>query len=281
VLTLNHVRKAYGDRVAVDDVCLEVRPGEVLGLLGPNGAGKSTTVSLAVGLLEPDAGTIDVGGLGPPTRPEVRRKLGVAPQSLAIYEDLTAEENLRFFARIFGLRGATLRARIENALALAGLADRRRDRASTFSGGMKRRLNIAAALVHEPALVLLDEPTVGVDPQSRNAILERISALRDAGLTVIYTTHYMEEAARICDRVAIVDHGRRLALDTVEALVARYGGDPVLVATTAAGPHRETTADPVGALARLAQRAPVLDFHVERATLEQVFLRLTGRSLRD
>jgi ABC-2 type transport system ATP-binding protein len=188
VLTLNHVRKAYGDRVAVDDVCLEVRPGEVLGLLGPNGAGKSTTVSLAVGLLEPDAGTIDVGGLGPPTRPEVRRKLGVAPQSLAIYEDLTAEENLRFFARIFGLRGATLRARIENALALAGLADRRRDRASTFSGGMKRRLNIAAALVHEPALVLLDEPTVGVDPQSRNAILERISALRDAGLTVIYTT---------------------------------------------------------------------------------------------
>jgi ABC-2 type transport system ATP-binding protein len=281
VLTLENVRKAYGARVAVDDLSFEVRAGEVFGLLGPNGAGKSTTVSLGVGLIEPDAGRVDLGGLGAPTRPEVRARLGVAPQALALYEDLTAEENLRFFARIFGLRGTALAGRVEAALALAGLTDRRAERAVTFSGGMKRRLNIAAALVHEPSLVLLDEPTVGVDPQSRNAILDRIVALRAAGLTVIYTTHYMEEAARICDRVAIIDHGRLLALDTVDALIARHGGDPVLVATTSGGTHRESTPDPVAALARLAASATVVDFHVERADLEHVFLRLTGRSLRD
>jgi ABC-2 type transport system ATP-binding protein len=281
VLTLDNVRKSYGARLAVDDLSFEVRPGEVFGLLGPNGAGKSTTVSLAVGLLTPDAGRVDIGGHGPPTRPEVRARLGVAPQSLAIYEDLTAEENLRFFARIYGLGGARVAALVDRALGLAGLSDRRGDRAATFSGGMKRRLNIAAALVHEPSLVLLDEPTVGVDPQSRNAILDQIGTLRDAGLTVIYTTHYMEEAARICDRVAIVDHGRLLALDTVDALIARHGGEPVLVATTPDGLHREATPDPVAALARLAATTAVLDFHVERARLEQVFLHLTGRSLRD
>jgi ABC-2 type transport system ATP-binding protein len=281
MLTLSHIRKAYGAHVAVDDLSLVIRPGEVFGLLGPNGAGKSTTVSIAVGLLAPDAGTVDIGGRGPPTRPEVRRLLGVAPQSLAIYEELSAEENLRFFARMFGFSGAALRARVEAALALADLQDRRHDLASTFSGGMKRRLNLAAAMVHDPQLLLLDEPTVGVDPQSRNAILERIEAMRAEGRTVIYTTHYMEEAARICDRVAIIDHGKVLAVDTVANLIAAHGGEPLLTVTTADGHEQIRTRDPVGDLARLAAGRTVLDFRLDRADLEQVFLNLTGRTLRD
>jgi ABC-2 type transport system ATP-binding protein len=281
MLTLSHLRKTYGAHVAVDDLSLHIRAGEVFGLLGPNGAGKSTTVSMAVGLLSPDAGTVDIGGQGAPTQPEVRRLLGVAPQSLAIYEDLSAEENLRFFARMFGLSGAALRTRVDAALALADLQDRRKDAASTFSGGMKRRLNIAAAMVHDPKLLLLDEPTVGVDPQSRNAILERIEAMRAEGRTVIYTTHYMEEAARICDRVAIIDHGKVLAVDTVANLIAAHGGDPLLTVTTSDGPEQIRTRDPVGDLARVAAGRTVLDFRLDRADLEQVFLNLTGRTLRD
>ena len=265
----------------MDDLSLEVEEGEIFGLLGPNGAGKSTTVSLAVGLLTPDAGLVDIAGKGPPTSPEVRRLLGVAPQSLALYEDLTAEENLRFFAQMFDLHGAALRTAVEAGLAISGLALRRGDRASTFSGGMKRRLNLACALAHNPRLLLLDEPTVGVDPQSRNALLERIEALRAEGRTVIYTTHYMEEASRICDRVAIIDQGRVLALDTVDALIRTHGGLPLLTVTTDAGPVAVRTADPVGELARVAAERTVLDFRVERSDLEQVFLHLTGRTLRD
>ena len=281
MLTLKNVRKTFGPHVAVDALSLEVRPGEIFGLLGPNGAGKSTTVSMAVGLLKPDSGTVDIGGLGSPTRSEVRRQLGVAPQSLAIYEDLTAEENLRFFGRVFGLRGAALAARVEIALELADLKDRRKEPVTTFSGGMKRRLNIAAAMVHDPKLLLLDEPTVGVDPQSRNAILERIETMRAEGRTVIYTTHYMEEAARICDRVAIIDHGKVLAVDTVEGLIATHGGDPLLTVTTSDGPQEIRTRDPVAELTRLAAGRTVLDFRLDRADLEQVFLHLTGRTLRD
>lgn len=281
MLTLKNVRKTFGPHVAVDALSLEVRPGEIFGLLGPNGAGKSTTVSMAVGLLKPDSGTVDIGGLGSPTRSEVRRQLGVAPQSLAIYEDLTAEENLRFFGRVFGLRGAALAARVEIALELADLKDRRKEPVTTFSGGMKRRLNIAAAMVHDPKLLLLDEPTVGVDPQSRNAILERIETMRAEGRTVIYTTHYMEEAARICDRVAIIDHGKVLAVDTVEGLIATHGGDPLLTVTTSDGSQEIRTRDPVAELTRLAAGRTVLDFRLDRADLEQVFLHLTGRTLRD
>jgi ABC-2 type transport system ATP-binding protein len=281
MLTFTNVRKTYGDLVAVDDLTLSVREGEVFGLLGPNGAGKSTTVHMAVGLLPPDRGTVTIGGLGAPTRPEVRRLLGVAPQALALYDDLTADENLRFFGQMYGLAGRALESRVDAVLALVGLADRRRDRTATYSGGMKRRLNLAAALVHEPKLLLLDEPTVGVDPQSRNAILDQILALRAAGHTVVYTTHYMEEAARLCDRVGIVDHGKLLALDTVDALVRAHGGRAVLVAQTDAGEQRIETDDPVRALTELSARHRVDDFHVERANLEQVFLNLTGRHLRD
>ena len=281
MLSLTHVHMRFGDVVAVDDLSLEVRAGEILGLLGPNGAGKTTTVSLAVGLLAPDAGEVTLANLGSPRLPGVRRRLGLAPQALALYELLSPEENLRFFGRIQGLSGRALSVRVAWALEFASLTERRRDPTRILSGGMQRRLNLAAALVHDPELVILDEPTVGVDPQSRNAILDRILELRGRGRTVVYTTHYMEEAARICDRVAIIDHGRLLALGTVEELIGRYGGEPALVARVDGTERRLNTREPAAALARFAAEGRVDDFRVERADLEGVFLQLTGRRLRD
>jgi ABC-2 type transport system ATP-binding protein len=249
MLTLTAVRKSYGALVAVDDLSLAVKRGEVLGLLGPNGAGKSTTVNLAVGLLVPDQGAVTIGDQRDPSDPAVRRLIGVAPQSLALYDLLSGEENLRFFGEMYGLSGTTLDARVQWALDFVGLADRRRDRVAAYSGGMKRRLNLAAAVVHDPELILLDEPTAGVDPQSRHQIFTNILALKQLGRTVIYTTHYMEEAERLCDRVAIVDRGRLLALGTMRQLLDAHGVKPKLV--------------------------------MQGATLEEVFLHLTGRSLRD
>jgi ABC-2 type transport system ATP-binding protein len=281
VLTLQGLHKRFGDRIAVDGLSLEVRRGEILGLLGPNGAGKSTTIHMAVGLVAPDQGTVDVDGQGSPSRPDVRRRLGVAPQALALYEALTPEENLRFFARVQGLSGRALEARVTWALDFSELRDRRKDRAGELSGGMKRRLNLAAALVHDPELVLLDEPTVGVDPQSRNAILDRIVELRGQDRAIVYTTHYMEEASRICDRVAIVDHGRVLATGTVPELLSGHGGDPTLVVIERGVERRIPTRDPAGELQRTLAGGAVEDFRVERADLEAVFLNLTGRRLRD
>jgi ABC-2 type transport system ATP-binding protein len=211
----------------------------------------------------------------------VRRRIGVAPQALAVYDQLTGRENVEFFGRLYGLGGRALADRVRWALEFVQLQDRARAFASTYSGGMKRRLNLAAALVHDPELVLLDEPTVGVDPQSRNAIFESIAALRAEGRTIIYTTHYMEEAARLCDRVGIIDHGRLLAVDTVPGLLAAHGGAPTLVVSGSAGEHRVRTADPLGELNRLAAIGPVGEFRLEQPTLEQVFLHLTGRQLRD
>jgi ABC-2 type transport system ATP-binding protein len=281
VLTLTGVTRRYGGHVAVAGLSLQVRPGEVFGLLGPNGAGKTTTVHMAVGLLAPDAGEVRIGARGAPTDPAVRRHIGVAPQSLALYDDLTGAENLAFLARIHGLTGAERERAVEAALAFVGLSDRRRDRTSAYSGGMKRRLNLAAAVLHDPELILLDEPTAGVDPQSRNAIFENITALRARGRTVVYTTHYMEEAERLCDRVAVMDHGRILALDTVPQLIREHGGTPVLVAEVDGGERRLPAPDPLRALNELAAAGSLGGFHVERPTLEQVFLRLTGRQLRD
>ena len=281
MLELREVRKRYGDRTAVDGLSFDVRRGEIFGLLGPNGAGKTTTVHLGVGLLAPDGGEVALAGLGSPRDPAVRSRIGVAPQSLALYEELTAAENLEFFGRVYGLAGSRLAERVAWALDFVGLTDRRHDRAATYSGGMKRRLNLAAALVHDPELILLDEPTVGVDPQSRNAIFEKVLALREAGRTIVYTTHYMEEAERLCDRVAILDQGKLLALDTVAGLVAAHGGLPTLVVRVDGKETRQATADPLGELTRLAAAARIEDFHVERADLEQVFLHLTGRRLRD
>lgn len=281
MLTLTHATKRYGQTLAVDDLTLDVRPGEIFGLLGPNGAGKSTTVHMAVGLLTPDAGTVRIGDLGAPTTPATRARVGVAPQALSLYELLTAEENLTFFGRVYGLTGDRLASRVTWALDFVGLTDRRRDRVDTYSGGMKRRLNLAAAVLHDPDLLLLDEPTVGVDPQSRNSLFDNILTLKQAGKTIVYTTHYMEEAARLCDRVAIVDHGKLLALDHVSGLLAAHGGQPVLFIETPDGERRVETDDPLGALNRAAAEGPIIRFRVERATLEQVFLHLTGRTLRD
>jgi ABC-2 type transport system ATP-binding protein len=281
MLVLSHISKRYGSRLAVDDLTLEVRPGEILGLLGPNGAGKSTTMHVAVGLLRPDTGEVTVGAHGAPSSPEARRVLGLAPQNLAVYDLLSAEENLRFFARLYGLTGAAQRTRVDAALTFAGLQERRADRVGAYSGGMKRRLNIAAAILHEPALVLLDEPTVGVDPQSRNAIFDSIETLRAQGRTIVYSTHYMEEASRLCDRVAIIDAGRVLALDTVPGLLRTHGGVPRLHARAGGQDVVVETRDPLAELNRMSAAAPVESFRVEEPTLEQVFLSLTGRTLRD
>jgi len=280
-LRLEGVHVRYGETVAIDGLDLEVRAGEILGLLGPNGAGKTTTVGVATGLLVPDGGRVSLGDRGSPREDGVRRGLGVAPQALAVYDALTGAENLAFFGALHGLGGGRLAARVQEALAFVGLEDRGRDRVATYSGGMKRRLNLAAAIVHDPELVVLDEPTVGVDPQSRNLVFDKVRALRRAGRTVVYSTHYMEEAERLCDRVAILDRGRLLALDTVEGLLRAHGGRPVLVVETAEGESRVETEDPLGELGRLATARPVSSFRLERRSLEQVFLHLTGRRLRD
>jgi ABC-2 type transport system ATP-binding protein len=284
MLTLKNLRKSFGDIVAVDGLSLEVPRGVVFGFLGPNGAGKTTTLSMAVGLLRPDSGsvTLEAGGVaGDPSDPAVRRRIGIAPQASALYDDLSADENLAFFARLYGLSGDVIRERADKVLALVGLTDRRKDRVKGYSGGMKRRLNLAAGLMHEPDLLLLDEPAAGVDPQSRNAILDIVRALRDQGRTIVYTTHYMEEAQRLCDQVAVIDHGKLLALGTVDELIARYGGESMVTIHTTAGEEKLASANPVATLSEKLAQKDVLNVRVDRPDLEGVFLSLTGRSLRD
>jgi ABC-2 type transport system ATP-binding protein len=281
MLLLNNLGKSFGKICAVDGLSLEIKRGEVFGLLGPNGAGKTTTVNMAIGLLNPDQGTVEIEGLGSPTEPEVRAGIGIAPQVLAIYDELSGEENLRFFGTIQGLRAGRLSDRVRWALDFVDLAERCRDRVKTYSGGMKRRLNLAVALIHDPPLLLLDEPTVGVDPQSRNSIFEKIEAMREAGRTIVYTTHYMEEAQRLCDRVGIMDRGKLLAMDSVRSLIAAHGGESTVIATRDDGEIRLKTEDPLGELMRLRESGGMTDFRVESPNLEGVFLNLTGRHLRD
>jgi ABC-2 type transport system ATP-binding protein len=206
--------------VAVDHVSFTVDDGECYGLLGPNGAGKTTTISMVCGLLEPDDGEVVIDG-EPGGSPQAKAAVGYVPQDLALYPDLSAHENLAFFGQLYGLRGAALAARIDDSLALVGLSDRGGDRIGSYSGGMKRRANIAAGLLHQPRLLVLDEPTVGVDPQSRHAILETVAGL---GIAVLYTTHYMEEAARLCQRIGVIDDGRLVAEGTPGDLIDRFGG---------------------------------------------------------
>jgi ABC-2 type transport system ATP-binding protein len=295
MISVSQLRKQYGQLVAVDSISFEVPTGCIFGLLGPNGAGKSTTINMLAGLLRPDSGTVLIDG-GDPSNENVRLRIGNAPQQLALYGALTAEENLRFFGRLYRLGGKKLAERVRWALELAGLADRKNDRVETYSGGMARRLNLACALVHDPPLLLLDEPTVGVDPQSRNLIFEKIEHLRTAGHTILYTTHYMEEAQRLCDRVAIIDHGKILDLDTVDRLIEKHGGDAMIEAeltpqsprpdlpgaTVEANRLRVRSAKPLEAVAQMnAQGIQFRTLRVERADLEAVFLNLTGRRLRD
>lgn len=283
MLTLSHLRKSFGSLTAVDDLSLNVEKGEVFGLLGPNGAGKSTTIGMSVGLLTPDSGTVELEGLGSPTDPEVRRSLGVAPQSLALYDAMSGLENLLFFGRIFGLASRRLRDRAAAVLEMVELSARKDDLVEGYSGGMKRRLNLAVALIHDPPMLLLDEPTAGVDPQSRNNILELVKRLAAEGRTVVYTTHYMEEAARLCSRVAIIDHGKVLALGTVSELISAHGGKAVVTIVREDAEERIETEDPLRELTRVMSPGapPPTGVRIDRPDLESVFLSLTGRRLRD
>lgn len=254
MLEVRDLSKSFGERAAIAGVSFVAETGKTLGLLGPNGAGKSTIVNIVAGVLRPDRGEARVHGeaVVSDTCP-AKRLVGFVPQDLALYEELSALDNLRLFGSLYGLGGDGLEARATKALGVVRLSDRARDRVESFSGGMKRRLNIASALLHDPRVLLLDEPTVGVDPQSRNAIFDTLTELKSRGLTLVYTTHYMEEAERLCDRIVIIDHGRVLADDTLDGLCA--------LAPDAARP---------------AQRV-----EPARPTLESIFLALTGRNLRD
>jgi len=305
MLSCTGLRKRYGERVAVDGVCFSIGARECYGLLGPNGAGKTTTISMLCGLLVADEGEVWIDGHAGGTI-EAKAAVGYVPQDLALYPDLSAVENLTFFGQLYGLAGAPLRARISETLELVGLADRGKDRVGTYSGGMKRRANMAAGLLHRPKVLVLDEPTVGVDPQSRNAILETVGAL---GIAVLYTTHYMEEAAKLCDRIGIIDDGRLVAEGTASALIRAHGGqDKVHLACdeadtaalaeacrTLGGVHDvhrvdgvlELTADhgpavlPAVVAAAAASGVALRGVEVRSPNLEDVFLSLTGKELRD
>ena len=284
MLLFDHVSKSFGDLRAVDDLSFELEAGEVFGLLGPNGAGKTTAINMAVGLLKPDEGVVRFAGETfdrDPREAENRQALGLAPQSIALYEQISGADNLRFFGRLHGLKGPDLEERVAACLDFADLTDVRKKAVSKYSGGMKRRLNLAVAIIHDPDLVLLDEPTVGVDPQSRNAIFDRVEQLRDDGKQIVYTTHYMEEAQRLCDRVAIMDRGRLMALDTVRALIEAHGGPGKLAVQTGDKESIHDTTDPLGTLAELQERETVEHFQYRPPDLETVFLNLTGRALRD
>ena len=309
VLACRDLVRRFGDRTAVDHVSFSVAAGETYGLLGPNGAGKSTTIKLVCGLLAAHGGTVEVAGRPVDERAvDAKAAIGYVPQDIALYPDLTAAENLRFFGRLYDLRGARLTERVDEVLALIGLADRAGDRVDSFSGGMRRRLNIGAALLHEPSLLVLDEPTVGVDPQSRHAILDAVAHLGGSGIAVLYTTHYMEEAQRLCDRVGIIDRGRLVAEGThrelvslvreqdrivlgatgdLEALAERVRSLPGVVGTTAADGTVEVLAHDARRLlpgvleAAEAAGAAVTSVEVVEPDLEAVFLHLTGSALRE
>jgi ABC-2 type transport system ATP-binding protein len=223
MLQVDRLSKRYGERVAVNAISFSIAQGETVGLLGPNGAGKTTAIAMISGISRPDSGEVSLGGVSLAQNANaLKRRVGLVPQDLALYEELSAWANLQLFGGLYGLGAAELQPRAKAALALVGLADRSTDRVKTFSGGMKRRLNIAGALLHEPDLILLDEPTVGVDPQSRNAIFDNLEELKRRGKTLLSTTHYMEEAERLCDRVLILDHGQILANDTVAHFKQQY-----------------------------------------------------------
>jgi len=303
MIRVDNLRKRYGNLVALDGVSFEVEKGQTFGLLGPNGAGKTTTIQLLCGLIKPNSGSVCLDGKTDPTQAEVRFTLGVVPQTLAIYEELSATQNLRFFGKIYGLSGRKLKDSINKCLEIAGLTQRSKERVSRYSGGMKRRLNMVCSLLHEPKVLLLDEPTVGVDPQSRNLIFDTIEAMKKQGRTIIYTTHYMEEAERLCDKVAILDHGKILDMDSVENLIAKHGGPSHVEAEFEedlpdrskiaqfveeesmefeAGRIRFSTSKPMESLAMLNRSGvPLRSLNVQKANLEDVFLHLTGRRLRD
>jgi ABC-2 type transport system ATP-binding protein len=309
MLDCDGLTKRFGERTVVDDLSFRIERGETYGLLGPNGAGKTTAISMICGLLRSDAGSVQIDGrpIGGDDR-MAKALIGYVPQDIALYPDLSARENLRFFGRLQGLRRQALQARVDEVIDLIGLADRAQDRIDSYSGGMKRRCNIGVALLHRPELLVLDEPTVGVDPQSRHAILDSISVLGGLGLSVLYTTHYMEEAERLCDRIGIIDDGRLIAEGTAAELVRQVHErsrirveaagdlepfaaacrqlDEVERATAAAGRVELVVNNPGRALVPVTQAAAgagisLTSIGVVEPDLETVFLDLTGRALRD
>ena len=308
LLKVERLSKTFGTIRAVDSVSFEVRPGEIYGLLGPNGAGKTTTISMISGLLKPDAGEVFVAGAGFWSDPQkAKRIMGVVPQELAVYSELSGRENLEFWGRMAGLSAREAKARTVELLEALTLTDRAKDAVKTYSGGMKRRINLGCALLHHPKLLLLDEPTVGIDPQARLNILEFIRNLRASGTAILYTTHYLEEAETLCHRIGIIDHGRLLAEGTFSELQERIGGDRVFVLEA---DFKNTLPDAWNGflqrfrviqksekqlvVAAIGARDPSeclkellnLPVHVENVTLKRpslndVFLQLTGRELRE
>jgi ABC-2 type transport system ATP-binding protein len=307
LIRVETLAKKYGDKTAVDGISFAVAAGEIYGLLGPNGAGKTTTLSMIAGLLAPDSGRITLDGVDLAAEPiRCKRLLGVVPQEVALYEELSALENLRFWGGLYGLRGRALGEAVERALARVELAGRARDPVKTYSGGMKRRLNLALGLVHSPRAVLLDEVTVGIDPQARASILDVVREAAGAGTAVLYTTHYLEEAERLCDRIGIVDHGRLLAEGTLDELKAQLGEQEVVTLSGRFAPEaaraaldglpevRVISADEgriaftaggggaAGLLGAIYGKGLAIDrVAIEPPSLNTLFLKLTGRELRD
>jgi len=307
LIEVKDLQKSYGDLIAVDRVSFSAKAGTVFGLLGPNGAGKSTTISCISGLLKPTAGSIAVGGFDMVSEAvKAKATLGIVPQELAIYEDLSARDNLTYWGAAYGLKGAGLKQRVDHILNRIGLADRADDLPKEYSGGMKRRLNFGCGLVHEPKILLLDEPTVGVDPQSRERLFDLVNEEKAKGTCVLYTTHYMEEAEKLCDELAIIDHGKIIAEGTLKDLQAEFGGndiiqlsgvfDVTLVEQAVAELGAEILSVNTGAL-MIAIRdgarnlssvlrvigetgADIHDTRLSEPNLESLFLKLTGKELR-
>ncbi len=302
------VRYSYGQIKAVDGVSFDVRPGEVFGLLGPNGAGKTTTLAMISGLLRPESGQILLFGQeSTDSAGRARSRIGVVPQEIALYDELSCRENMRFWGELYGLSGTGLKQAVERTLDLVGLEERAKDRVSKLSGGLKRRLNLAVGLIHEPDLLLLDEPTVGIDPQARLKILDLVQAQAKAGHAVLYTSHYLEEAEQLCDRLAIIDHGHVLAIGTVDELRRLVGEGPVVhvrsdlpvarledaagrtagVSLVSAGEGTASfavqDAASCSALVRdlFGSGCKLEDLRIQEPNLQSLFLKLTGRELRD
>jgi len=307
LIEVTDLQKSYGDLVAVDRVSFSASPGTVFGLLGPNGAGKSTTISCLSGLLKPTAGSITMGGFDIASEAvKAKATLGIVPQELAIYEDLSAKDNLAYWGAAYGLKGAGLKQRVDHILNRIGLTDRANDLPKEYSGGMKRRLNFGCGLVHEPKILLLDEPTVGVDPQSRERLFDLVKEEKAKGTCVLYTTHYMEEAEKLCDELAIIDHGKIIAAGTLMELRAEFGGNDIIQLTGSFDLAlvekviAELNADVLSLSSEVvmiaikdgarnlpavlqgigATGADIYDTRLSEPNLESLFLKLTGKELR-
>ncbi|MDR4229403.1 ABC transporter ATP-binding protein [Bacillus mojavensis] len=311
MLQAENIKKAYGKKTIVKGISFSLKKGESFGLLGPNGAGKSTTISMISGLVPLNGGEITVGGyvIGKDTN-KAKQKIGIVPQEIALYPTLTAQENLVFWGKMYGLTHGEAKKRSAEVLEYVGLTERAKEKIETFSGGMKRRINIGAALMHKPELLIMDEPTVGIDPQSRNHILETVKQLNETGMTVIYTSHYMEEVEYLCDRIGIIDQGEMIAIGTKTDLCSRLGGDTIIQMTVSradegflsavrslahvndvtvneselkievAAAHHEKVVTSLLTEAA-AHQTNLLSLQVQEPNLERLFLNLTGRTLRD